>query len=163
MGSNAHSAVQHFQRLRRQTHVHLLVHQRVGHAVVVPFDFDVIVEVHAGRLPFPKLVTGGRQRLQRRPVQLCEQRGAATLPLAEPPLVEPREQLGDRLVHLLQRKEFAFAQCSHDPTLDYLNAYLHFGFVPGPIGSRRNDRHTVVFSQVSIGWDSDPARNNWDG
>jgi hypothetical protein len=35
--------------------------------------------------------------------------------------------------------------------LDYLNAHFRFGFVPGPIGSRRNDRDTVVLSQVAVG------------
>ena len=72
-------------------HVHLLVHQRVRHAVEVPLHFDVIVDVDARRLPLTELVACGRQRLQRRLVELREQAGAAALALAERPLVEPHQ------------------------------------------------------------------------
>jgi hypothetical protein len=67
------------------------VHQRVRHAVVVPLHFDVIVDVDARRLPLTELVARGRQRLQRRLVELREQAGAAAFAFAERPLVEPCE------------------------------------------------------------------------
>ena len=65
MRSHTHAAIEHFQRLPGKMHLHLLMHQRVWHAIVVPLHLDVIVDVDAGRLPFSELVTNSRQRLQR--------------------------------------------------------------------------------------------------
>ena len=99
----------------------------------------------------PNWIARGRQRLQRRLVQLREQRGAAALALAERPLIQPHQQLGDGLVDFLQGEELALAQGGHDPALDYLNAHLRLGLVPGSIRPRRNDRHAVVLAQVAVG------------
>ena len=68
MRGHAHSPMENFHRVRRQVHVHLLMRQRVRHAVEVPLHLDVIIDIDARGLPFPELETGGRQRLQRRPV-----------------------------------------------------------------------------------------------
>ena len=151
MRSHTHPAVDDFHRLPGQVHVHLLVHQRIRHAVVVPLHLDVIVDVDAGRLPFAELVAHSRQWLQRRPIQLREQRGAAALAFAEWPLVEPHQQLGNGLVDFREGEELALAQGRDDPALDYLNADLRLGLVPGPIRPRRNDCHAVVFAQVAVG------------
>jgi hypothetical protein len=104
----------------------------------------VIVDVDARRLPLTELVARGRQRLQRRLVQLREQRGAAACAFAERPLVEPHQQLGNGLVDLIEGEELTLAQGRDDPALHDLNAHLRLGFVPGSIGPRRNDRHAVV-------------------
>ena len=42
-----HSAAEDLQGLSCQVHVHLLMHQRVRHAVVVPFHFNVVSPVFA--------------------------------------------------------------------------------------------------------------------
>src|ERR1035441_7096022 len=47
-------------------------------------------------------------------------------------------------------KNLCFAQRRDDPTLHYLNACLGFGFVPGSIGSCRNDGYAVVLPQVPV-------------
>ena len=60
MRSHPHPAVENLHGLRRQVHVHLLMHQRVRHAVEVPPHLDVIVDIYAGRLPFPELEARGR-------------------------------------------------------------------------------------------------------
>ena len=49
----------------------------VRHAVIVPLDFDVIINVGFDRFPFCDDVALGRQRFERRPVQLFEQKGVA--------------------------------------------------------------------------------------
>ena len=99
-------------------HVHLLVHQRVRHAVVVPLHLDVVIDVDAGSLPFAELIAQRRKWFQRRLVQLGEQCGAAALAFAERSLVEPHQQLGDGLIDFHKGEELALAQGSDDPTLD---------------------------------------------
>ena len=58
----------------------LLADQLVRHAVVVLGDLDVIVEVDPAALPLGVFVGLGRQRLQRRPIELLEQRPPAACP-----------------------------------------------------------------------------------
>ena len=72
MGSHSHSAVEDLHGFTRQVYVQFLVDQRVWHAVKVALDFDVVVDVDASGFPFSELITGGRKRLQCRPVQLGE-------------------------------------------------------------------------------------------
>jgi hypothetical protein len=105
MRSYPHATVEHFQSLSSQVHVDLLMHQRVGNAVIMPLHFEVIVDVDASGLPLAELITGSRQWLQRRLVQLREQCGTAALAFPERPLIESQQQLGDGLVDFTQREE----------------------------------------------------------
>jgi len=58
----------------------------------MPLDLDVIINVGFDGLPFGDDVALGRQRFERRPVQLLEQqRPAAFGTLAERPGVQPIE------------------------------------------------------------------------
>ena len=75
---------------RDEAKVHRLMDQRVEHAVVVPVRLHVIVEVHGRRFPFAHLVTLGRQRLQRGPIQLLEPLRARAGTFAKWPLVRKR-------------------------------------------------------------------------
>src|SRR5260370_38948009 len=127
MRSQPHAAVEDFQSLPSQVHVDLLLHQRVRHAVIMPLHFDVIVDVDAGGLPLTELITRSRQWLQRRLVQLCEQRRTAALAFPERPLIESHQQLADGLVDFTQREELALAQGRDYPALNYLNANLRLG------------------------------------
>jgi hypothetical protein len=56
----AHSAVENLHHLRRQVSLQLLVHQRIRHAVEVPANLDVIVDVDAGGFPFAELEARSR-------------------------------------------------------------------------------------------------------
>src|SRR5579864_3009135 len=97
-----------------------------------------------------RLLTGSRQWLQRRLVQLREQHGTAALAFSKRPLIESRQQLGDGLVDFAQREELALAQGRDNPALDYLNTDLRLGFIPGSIRPRRNNRHAVVLPKVAV-------------
>ena len=55
MRGHAHTATENFHRLRRGSHLHLLIGQPMRHAVEVPLHFDVIVEIDAGCPPLAKL------------------------------------------------------------------------------------------------------------
>jgi hypothetical protein len=47
-------------------------HEPVRHAVVVGIELDVVVDVDLGGLPAADLIARGRQRLERRGVELLE-------------------------------------------------------------------------------------------
>ena len=79
-----------------------------------------------------------------------KQAGAAALAFAEWPLVELRQQFGNRPVGLVEGEELVFAQRRHDPALHYLYAHFHLRFFPGPIRPRRNDGHAVVLAEIAI-------------
>jgi hypothetical protein len=80
--------------------VELLADQPVRHRVVVPVDVDVIIEIDPAQTPFGILIRVGRQRLQRRAVELEEQVAAADAQAPHRRPIEIDDQLGDRLVQL---------------------------------------------------------------
>ena len=94
-------------------------HEPVRHAVVVGIELDVVVDVDLGGLPAADLVARGRQRLERRGVELLEGAAPAAGELLEGALVQIDEQLGDGAVELGQAEESAVAQPRQDPSLDH--------------------------------------------
>ena len=54
MAGHTLAPAQNFNRVSRVTDLHLLAHQLIRRAVVVPLQFHVIVEIHAGLLPLGK-------------------------------------------------------------------------------------------------------------
>jgi hypothetical protein len=66
----------------------LLAGQLVGDAVIKTVHLDVVIDRGAHRFPERHDVALGRQRLQRRPIQLGEQAGARSFALAEGAMVE---------------------------------------------------------------------------
>ena len=86
---------------RRVARLQRLPHELVRHAVVVLLNIDVIVDVGFDRFPDRDDVALGRQRFQRRPVQLLEQSGPASVgAFPERAVVQPIEQLADGLVEV---------------------------------------------------------------
>ena len=61
--------MQHLYGLRGEAHVHFLTYQRVGDAVEVAVDLDVVVDVDAGLLPLGVFEGRRGQRLQGGPLQ----------------------------------------------------------------------------------------------
>jgi hypothetical protein len=55
--------------LTTQLHLHGLLSQRIRHAVKVPIDLDMVVNIDFGRSLLGALIAPGRQRLERRSVQ----------------------------------------------------------------------------------------------
>ena len=82
MRGDALAAVEDLDRARRDARPHLLAQQLVRHRVVVLVDLDVVVEPDPAFLPFGKDVGLGRQRLERRPLELLEQRAPARAEMA---------------------------------------------------------------------------------
>jgi hypothetical protein len=88
----------------------LLADQPVRHRVVVPIDVDVIIETDPAQTPFGIFVRVGRQRLQRRAVELEEQIAAADAQAPHWSCIEIDDQLADRLVQIGEREEATIAQ-----------------------------------------------------
>ena len=78
--------------------VHLLPNQLVGHAVVMPLQLHVVIDVHPQSLPVAKAVRLGGQRSQDGAIQLAEQIPAAALTFLEGPMIQPIPQFCDGLV-----------------------------------------------------------------
>ena len=106
--------------------------KRVRHGVVMPLDFDVVIEADLAFLPFRVEVRFHRQRLERRPLEFFEQLSArAAEPADRPLLVEPFEQIADRCVQLGQAVEPLMAQSRQNPSLDDENRRLDLGLGEG--------------------------------
>ena len=90
-----------------------LASKAIGHAVVVPVDIDVIIDADPAGAPFGEHIGLDRQGLEPRPVEFFEQVAPRH---AEPPdralIVEPDQQVADRLVQLGQAVEPPVAQPS---------------------------------------------------
>ena len=129
--------VQDLYRDRRRTDLHGFLHQVVGHAVEVPVEGHVVVDVHPCLRPFADLESLWGHRLQRRLVEGFEDTGAAAVPLAEGPVVDPMEQFADGLVGFCQREELTVPQRRQDPTLRHLHGVFHDRLVSRLIRPRR--------------------------
>lgn len=89
-------AMQHFQGVCRQSHVHVLPGQGGGHAVEAAIDLDVVVDADLAALEGGDLVGMHRQRSQGRAIQALE-------PVA-PAAIEPLERAP---VQILQQPAMA--------------------------------------------------------
>ena len=132
MRGNALAAVEDLDRARRDARPDLLAQQLVRHRVVVLLDLDVVVEPDPAFLPFGKDVGLGRQRLERRPFQLLEQRATARAEMARHAVVDLRDQLGDGRVQCREREELAVAQLGDDEASRDLNRNFDLGLVTRP-------------------------------
>jgi hypothetical protein len=98
----------------------------------MPVDVDMIVAPDPAQPPFGIFVGLGRQRLQRRRVELEEEIAPADAEAAHRPRVEIGDQLPDRSVQLGQREEAAVPQPRQNPALD--------GTEAAPATGRSRDR-----------------------
>jgi hypothetical protein len=106
--------------------------EAMGDAVVVALDLDMVVDADAAHAPLGEHVGLGRQRLERRPVDLFEQLAAGhAQPPDRPRLVEVCQELAKRGVDLGEAEERAVAQTAEQPALDQQDAQLDLGLPSG--------------------------------
>ena len=129
MAGDALAAVEALDGAGSQSEVELTPDQGVRCRVVVPVDFDVVVDVQARTLPLGEDVRAGGQRAQRRLVDLVEVRAPRPGELPERAGAEPVEQLDDRGVELGQREERAMAKGGQYPPLDDLNGHFRLRLI----------------------------------
>src|SRR6266478_660721 len=88
-----------------RSHFHQLLDQRVGHAVEVAVEGDVVVDVHACAGPLAHVEPFGRQRAQRTSFEGRKHTGTRSIALPKRSLVQPFEQFPDRAVYFFQPEE----------------------------------------------------------
>src|SRR5664279_1229954 len=74
---------------------HLLAQQRVRHGVIMPLDFDVVIEADPAFLPFRVKIGLDRQLLERGALDLIEQRTPAGPQMPRHAVVDLRDQFPD--------------------------------------------------------------------
>ena len=151
MRGNPLAAVEDFDRARGDARPHLLAQQLVRHRVIVLVDLDVVIEPDPAFLPFGKDVRLGRQRLERRTLDLLEQRAAAGAEMARHAIVDLRHQLGDGRVQCREREELPVAQLGDDEAGRHLHRHLDLGLVAGPIRPRRHNGGVVMGRHLGVG------------
>ena len=78
-------------------------------------DLDVVVDVHAHRLPLGHDIALGRKRLQRGSIQGGIERGTTPFPLAERTLIHALQEFCDGLVEIGEGEESVVAQYGDEP------------------------------------------------
>ena len=129
----------------------LLVEELVGHAVGVPFDLDVVIDVDAAGRPLRHDVAGGGQGPERRAVEPRIDRPAADAELLQRAVVERVEPRPDRGVQRREAEEGVVPQPGEDPPLGHQDARLDFRLVARLRGARRDHDGAVVGGELLIG------------
>src|SRR5229473_1286626 len=94
---------------RCRSNFHAFLHQRVRHAVEVGVEGDVVVDVDSSVGPLAHVERLGGQRSQSVAFDRCEHTGTRSLALPEWSLVQPLEQLANRIVQIRQPKKLLVA------------------------------------------------------
>lgn len=151
MHGHALAADEALDRSSRQPNSDLLAHQRVGYAVEMAVDFDVVIDVGLAGLPLCHLERSDGQRPQGWTIERLERILAAAGEFPERPAIEILQEFGDGSIEFGQTEEAPVAQAGEDPALDDLHADFDLGLVLRTIGARRQDHGAVVGSEFGHG------------
>src|SRR5580698_9445608 len=88
---------------------HAFLHQRVGYAVEVGLEGDVVIDVNSRVGPLAHVEGLGRQRSQSVAFDRGELTGARSFALPERSLVQPLKQFANRMVQIRQPKKLLVA------------------------------------------------------
>src|SRR5277367_3955061 len=151
MSRDSIAAMEDLDGARRDPYPHLLAQQRVWHRVIMPLDFDVVVEADPAFLPLRVNIGLDRQLLERGALDLLEQRTPAGPQMPRHAIVELRDQLPDGGVKFSQREEAPIAQLRDHPTSRNLNPNLNLRFILRAAWTCWNYCGAVVMRHLSIG------------
>ncbi|CAM3732644.1 hypothetical protein ROSA5918_05155 [Roseateles saccharophilus] len=148
MGGHALAAQQQLHAVLREPRLQHLAHQRMGHAVAVAVDLDVVIDVDLHGLEAREFVALRGQRHQGRLVQLGEHAGAAAGQFLEGAVVHAGQQLGDGRIDLRDGVEAVVAQPRQHPATHDLDRTFCGGFVLWRTWPCREHRGAVVAGEV---------------
>ena len=98
-----------FHRAHGHTHVHLRFDQPIRHRVIMPIDFNVIIDMNPRLFPFGEFVRDAGQRAQRG-LLLGHKQGLPRVRLfLEGALVQPGQQFANGLVEFRQGEALPMA------------------------------------------------------
>src|SRR5260370_5660608 len=105
MTGHAHTAMEDLYSRGSGAHLYRLLGELIRHAVPVMIEVHVVIDVDAMGLPIAVLVALSGQGAQRRFIKQFKLASARALTLAEWPVIQPDEQLRNRLIEISQREE----------------------------------------------------------
>src|SRR2546422_9107959 len=131
MAGYAHPTMEDLDSRGGGAYLYLLLGELIRHAVPVMIKGHVIIDIDAMGLPIAVLVALCGQGTQHRFIKQFKLASAGALTLAEWPVIQPDEQLRNRLVELSQREELPLPQDGQDPTFRQQPARFHPRLVAG--------------------------------
>src|ERR1035438_7983604 len=129
MSRDSIAAIEDLDGVRRDPCPHLLAQQRVRQRVIMPLDFDVVVEADPAFFPLRVNIGLDRQLLERGAFDIIEQRTSAGPQMPRHAIVELRDQFPDGDVEFGQREEAPITELCDDPTSRNLDSNFNFRFI----------------------------------
>src|SRR5205823_10662838 len=105
VAGHAHTAMEDLYSRGRGAYLYLLLGELIRHAVPVVIEGHMVIDIDAMGLPIAVLIALCGQGTQHRFVEQFKLASAGALTLAEGPVIQPDEQLRNRLVELSQSEE----------------------------------------------------------
>jgi hypothetical protein len=146
---HAFSTMEDFHGVGGGTCFELLSHQGIGNAVKVAIHLNVIVDVHAHRLPLGLDIALGRKRLQCRSIQDDIGRSSGPFPLAERTLIQALQPLRKSLIEIGEGEEFFVTQYGYQPAFGQEHCGFHFR--SGFVGPRGHNGNAVKLCHLEVG------------
>jgi len=147
VGRDATGVHDHLHGGAREARLDVLVHQGVGHAVVVVIHLHVVINVDDTGFPFRQLVARGGQRAERRSIELLEQRAPANAEDLHQAAIDHVDPLANRGIERGEIEKGSMPQGGEDPPFGDLYTDFDFGFVFGRLAARRNHHGAVVLRE----------------
>src|ERR1700730_19003591 len=151
MSRDSIAAMEDLDGVRRDPCPHLLAQQRVRHRVIMPLDFDVVVEADPAFLPLRVNIGLDRKLPERGALDLVEQCTPAGPEMPRHAIVELRDQFSDGGVEFGQREEAPIAQLRDDPTSRNLDYNFNIRFILRAAWTCWNYCGAVVMRHLGVG------------
>ena len=125
--------------------------EAAGDAVIMEIDFDVVVDVDLGLLPFGEFVGVVGKRPGGGAVEIVKELAAGPLDFAKGTAIEGFEKVPDGGVHFGEGMKDAVAQDSEDPSFCDEDTVFDLGLVAGAARSGGEDSGAIMVGHVLVG------------
>jgi hypothetical protein len=151
MASDACALVEEFHDLRTQPHIELLLDQRIGHGVVMAFDFDVIVNIDPGVFPLGICIGLGWESAEGGAVKRLTQLLTGAGEFFEGMGIQGQQEGREGGIDLREGEEGVVPEAGQHPALHDLDADFHLGLIPWPSRAGGDHGEAIVLGEVRIG------------
>jgi len=151
MAGHAFPLVKKFHDLCTQTYVELLLDQRIGHGVVVAFDFHVVINVDPGVFPFSIFIGLRWQGPEGGTVERLKQTLTRAREFFERTGMQGWHEGLEGRIDLSEGEEGVVPEPRENPALHDLPPDLHLGLIPGLGSARRDDGKAIMLREGRIG------------
>ena len=137
MGGDAVAAVQNFDGGGSDFNIDGLADEETGDTIVVVFDVDMVVEIHALFAPLGEFIGLGGEGLGGGAIEFLEDLVSGFVEFSQEAVVKFFQEDGDGGIEFGKGIEDAVAQDREDPALGDEDTIFDFGFVPRFVRSGR--------------------------